>query len=131
MQVVSECHQQVEMQRDNDLIRELLIRIEQNPQLDGTKWVALDRSDAPDHSIEEISYHVLLLVEAGFVRGNIGGHVPMISRLTWEGHEFLDNVKDVGVWEKTKERLHGIPGVALTVVAAIAEAEIKKKLGLT
>jgi hypothetical protein len=56
--------------------------------------------------------------------------MPAVSRLTWEGHEFLDNIKDVGVWEKTKERLQGIPGVALTVVAALAEAEIKKRLGL-
>jgi len=129
MQVVCDC-QKVEMQRDMDLIRELLIRMDQNPRLDGTKWMVLDGTDAPGHSIEEISYHVLLLVEAGFVRGNIGGSPPMISRLTWEGHEFLANVKDVSVWEKTKERLQGISGVALTVVAAIAEAEIKKKLGL-
>jgi hypothetical protein len=120
----------VEMQRDMDLIRDLLILMEDDQRLDGTQWLEVKQADFPSQPLENVAYHVRLLVEAGFVRGNIGGDMPAVSRLTWEGHEFLDNIKDVGVWEKTKERLQGIPGVALTVVAALAEAEIKKRLGL-
>jgi hypothetical protein len=60
-----------------------------------------------------------------------GYPMPAISRMTWEGHEFLDNIRDAGVWAKTKERLKGIPGIDLAVIAEIAKAEINKKLGLT
>ena len=56
--------------------------------------------------------------------------IPAISKLTWQGHEFLDNIKDPGIWGKTKKRVEGLPSVALKVVAAIAEAEVKKHLGL-
>jgi len=50
--------------------------------------------------------------------------------MTWNGHEFLDDIKDTGVWESTKARIAGLPGVAIAVIAEIAKAEIKKKLGL-
>jgi Hypothetical protein (DUF2513) len=71
-----------------------------------------------------------LVIEAGFVKGNTSIGMPMISKLTWQGHEFLDNVKDHDIWSKTKERVKGLPGVAITVVAEIAKAEIMKRLGL-
>jgi hypothetical protein len=54
----------------------------------------------------------------------------MVTKLTWEGHEFLDDIKDSSVWESTKARIAGLPGVALAVMAELAKAEIKKKLGL-
>lgn len=142
MQMVCDTHEVV-VKRDMDLIRGLLISLEDNQQFDGSAWLycctpqkspraALCISDFPGHSLEEINYHVSLLVGADFVKGKVKeGKLTLINSLTWEGHEFLDNVKDVSVWEKTKERLHGIPGVALGVVAAIAEAEIKKRLGLS
>jgi hypothetical protein len=135
--------QGVDVKRDMDLVRGLLISLEENQEFDGSTWLycctpqkspraALCVLDFPGHSLEEINYHASLLVGSGFVKGKVKeGKLTLINSLTWDGHEFLDNIKDVGVWEKTKERLHGIPGVALGVVAAIAEAEIKKRLGLS
>lgn len=119
---------ELDMKRDMDLIREILLRIEEDPNADGTKWVRL--TDVNGHSSEEVAYHLVLLTEAGFVKGNMAGSTPIISRLTWEGHEFVDDIKDSGVWESTKARVAGLSGVALSVIAEIAKAEIKKKLGL-
>jgi hypothetical protein len=56
--------------------------------------------------------------------------MPEVSMLTWQGHEFLDDIKDHGIWAKTKERIHGLPGIALSIVGEIAKAEIRTKLGL-
>jgi hypothetical protein len=132
MHVVSECKElKLDMERDMDFIRELLICMEKNPQLDGTRWMEFDPSDVPGRTREEIAYHIRLLATAGFVRANIANDFPAISSLTWDGHEFLDNIKDNGVWESTKARLAGLPAVALTVVAKIAEAEIMKRLHLS
>jgi hypothetical protein len=124
----------VEMQRDMDLIRDLLVNIAEDLRFDGTRWFSPNKADdfgVTNHSVEEVAYHLTLLIEAEYLDGKAGMGVPAISRLTWDGHEFLDNIRDTSVWEKTKERLQGIPGVALSVVAAIAEAEIKKRLGLS
>ena len=54
----------------------------------------------------------------------------MISKLTWKGHEFVDTIRDSGIWNNVKERLKGLPSVALSVVAEIAIAEAKKRLKL-
>jgi hypothetical protein len=122
------------VQRTMDLVRQLLLRLEQDPVLDGKHSVHFDPADLgmADRSKEEIGYHLDLLLEAGYIKGKSGffDDIPIISKLTWEGHEFLDNIKDAGVWAKTKKRVEGLSGIALKVVAAIAEAEIRKHLGL-
>jgi hypothetical protein len=33
----------------------------------------------------------------------------MISKLTWKGHEFVDTIRDSGIWNSVKERLKGLP----------------------
>lgn len=133
MQII-DLRTRAKMNRDMDFIRDILIRIEDDPQMDGTRefyFVTADEFGFPDRSSDELAYNFSLLVEAGFVEGGAGAVLPIIvRRLTWHGHEFLDSIKDAGIWEKTKERIKGLPGVALAVVAAIAEAELKKRLGL-
>ncbi|HEU0048843.1 MAG TPA: DUF2513 domain-containing protein, partial [Nitrososphaera sp.] len=84
-----------------------------------------------DRSQEELNYHVDLLFEAGYIEGNPDSNPnPMVSKLTWKGHEFVDTIRDAGIWNNVKERLKGLPSVALSVVAEIAIAEAKKKLKL-
>ena len=83
-----------------------------------------------NHSLEEVAYHVTMLVEDGFVKGNVAGEMPVISKLTWQGHEFLDDIRDQDIWDKTKERAKGLASVGLTLIWEIAKAEIKMKLGL-
>jgi hypothetical protein len=127
------------VQRDMDLIRTLLLRIDADPMCDGMHWLLPDKSsdlgglDISGHSFDEVAYHLNLLIEAGFLKGRPPidpMSMPVLSRLTWQGHEFLDDIRDESIWTKTKERLKGLPSVALSVVMQIAEAEIKKKLGL-
>lgn len=115
------------MQRDMDLIRDLLLELESNPLCDGRRFINLDM---PGRSIEEIDYHLGLLLEAGYLKGTQTMSTISVSSMTWEGHEFLDNIKDPGIWSKTKERAKVIPGVALKVLAEIAASEIRKHLNL-
>jgi hypothetical protein len=115
------------MIRNMELIREILIKMEQDPMCDGQHEVNLDM---PNYPFEELKYHSSLLMDAGFIKGERDSLIPIVSRLTWEGHEFLDNIKDPGIWSKTKERAKGIPGVALKVIAEIAMSEVRKRLGL-
>jgi hypothetical protein len=125
------------MKRDMDLIRDLLIGIEADPNLDGTQFLSPDNQDnlgvigIGRFSNEEIAYHLKMLIEAGLVDGKVGFQgMPLINKMTWQGHEFLDNIRDAGIWGKTKERLRGLPSVAVGVMTQIATAEVKKHLGL-
>jgi hypothetical protein len=120
------------MLRNMDLIRELLFEIERDPRYDGRSWIRLEQSDVEQlgHSYEEVAYHLNLLVEAGYLRGDGIRGMPSISRLTWQGHEFLADITDPDIWDKTKERLHGLAGVGIAIFSEVAKAEIKKRLGL-
>jgi hypothetical protein len=118
------------MKRDLDYIRELLLAIEADSRLDGTGLVHFAPSSDSGRSCEELAYHLTLLIEAGFLKGEPTGQIPMISRLTWDGHEFLDDIRDPEIWGKTKERAKTVAGLGLQFVWEIAKAEIKTKLGL-
>jgi Hypothetical protein (DUF2513) len=122
------------VQRDMDLVRDMLLRIEQDTRLDGTRFIGFKFSElgiAADQS--KLAYHLAMLIEEGFLDG-LGRTdietLPVIRKLTWKGHEFLDDIRDSGIWSKTKERASGLTSVGVQFIWEIAKAEIKKKLGL-
>jgi hypothetical protein len=90
------------MKRDMELVREILRRVEDHQQAMG--WVPLD---IPGHSREEVSYHVMLLAQAGLLEAtdlvSTAGFLYEAKRLTWAGHEFLDAIRNDTVWNKVKE----------------------------
>ena len=89
------------MKRDMDLARSILQEIEK-ASYDGS-WVDVH---IPDHSDQEIVYHVMLLNEAGLIEAidlsSADGPEWKPRRLTWEGHEFLEASRDENVWQEAK-----------------------------
>jgi Hypothetical protein (DUF2513) len=119
------------MKRDMDLIRSILLTVEGDPGLVGERFIAYTSSDFPGYSQQEIDYHIDLLFEAGLVAGMPNANPrPLITKLTWQGHEFVSSTRDPDVWSKVKERTKGLPDIALSVTWELAKAELKKKLGL-
>lgn len=90
------------MRRDPDLCRALLLALEDDPKLSGSKNYTVE-----GFSEEEISYHVKLLHEAGFIEARDASTMNSFKwyplRLTWQGHEFLDAARDDTRWEKAKD----------------------------
>jgi hypothetical protein len=90
------------MKRDMNLARKIMLELESR---DSTS--VLNPTDIEGSSPEEVSYHIMLLDEAGLIRAIDGSSVSDIywfaSRLTWEGHEFLEAAKDVSRWEQAKK----------------------------
>jgi hypothetical protein len=125
-------YRRIVVKRDMDLIRDILRKVEADPRMDGSRYVVFDTSDFEGHSQAEIAYHIDLLFENDFVKGiaTLDAPAAAISRLTWQGHEFLADISAPDVWEKVKERTKGLPEVGITLVWELAKAELKKKLGL-
>lgn len=102
------------MKRDMDLIRALLTQIEDSDS------VHLDT-----YTKEQILYHKNLLLEANLVHGKtLHGDdqilVVMIDRLTWEGHEFLDAIRDENIWQQTKDSVEKISGAPIVIIKEVA-----------
>src|SRR5262249_20412628 len=90
------------MKRDMDLIRAILMNVEESDE-SPLGWTNLN---IPDHRPEMVSYQVLLLTDAGLVESNdlstLEGLDVRPKRLTWAGHEFLDAARNDTIWNKTK-----------------------------
>jgi len=78
---------------------------------DKPSWSSLaPQGDEPE--IQRVIGHIRLLDEAGLIRGvksiHGGSDIPENIELTWKGHEFLNDVRDLVIWGKTKERAKAI-----------------------
>ncbi len=114
------------MKRDMDLIREILLQVETREPKQPLE-VKIEGRDR-----QEIVGHVRLLQEARFVEATFtGGPTAMVHRLTWDGHEFLDSVRDPTVWATVTKRLEKVGGFAsVDVIKTLGIAVIKDQLGL-
>jgi DNA-binding transcriptional ArsR family regulator len=109
------------MKHDMDLARQILLALEADPEADGHGWVEIE---IDGRSAREISYHVRLLDEAGLIEArdcfNLDGQDWRPTRLTWEGHQFLEASRQETRWQKAKrvvlEKAGGLPFEALKQV---------------
>lgn len=121
------------MKLDKDLVREILLTVEAYDQPQG--WMTLNlEGREPDL----VSYHVMLLDEAGLIIGEKLGGLNSFKwepkRLTYEGHEFLDTVRDGEVWRRTKAGAEQAGGAGLGFLLEIGKAYgkqvFKERLGI-
>jgi hypothetical protein len=86
------------MKRDMELIRRILLLVDENPSLNPLDLEIEGKSNA------EIIYHLELLDDAGLIKGNYQEYVTCKAhRLSWEGHEFLARVRSERHWARIKE----------------------------
>jgi len=52
----------------------------------------------------------------------------MFRKLTWEGHDYLDAVRDPQVWHKTKEATNKVGSWTFDIVKELAKQYIKSEL---
>lgn len=85
------------MKRDMELVRKLLFCIESDKDWGGC---------LNQHSLEVVLGHLEIMMDAKLLVGRIyrdtNGDLKsaFVQRLTWAGHEFLDNARNDTVWNK-------------------------------
>ncbi|ARA80262.1 DUF2513 domain-containing protein [Pseudomonas amygdali] len=90
------------MKRNWDLIRLILIAVEENEDHNKT----ITDKDIPGHDPALVAYQMRLLKEAGLVDARCVAFTSepgecFVFSLTWEGHEFLDQIRSKTLWNKT------------------------------
>ncbi|MGL4550862.1 MAG: DUF2513 domain-containing protein [Gemmataceae bacterium] len=103
------------MQRNMDLVRMIMTRLESSPG----GW-------APPFGIQsfspqEIGYHAHIMMQEGLIEAvdvtstESSGPEAIPTNLTWKGHEFLDLARDQDRWNRTKAVVAKIGGAPLSV----------------
>ncbi len=100
------------MKRDWELIREILIRLEQTQSARS----CLRSDELADYDTGEVVYQMKLMIQAGLIEGLRGGSHCTAYSLTWEGHELLDTIRSRPVWEGLKTMLRE-KGIEMSIEA--------------
>ena len=120
------------MKRDLDLVRKILIAIEDKPNLEP------EEITIQEYEFEVVAFHLLILKEAGLVdavmsedaAGELIGAFAI--RLTWNGFEFLDLARNDTVWNKSKKFLkEKAVSVSVGVLTEVLKSILKDTLGLS
>lgn len=121
--------------RDMDLIRGLLLRIEEGEDYfetvdqDLALVMGTDPSGHPTREeAERLNLHLELLEGGGLVQFTRTGEGWFVDRITWAGYDFLDSIRDEEVWRYTKEGVSLAGGFTFELVKALAKGFLKKKI---
>lgn len=125
------------MKRDLDLIRRILLMVESSNV--GQKVTLEDFRGDFSERLSEVSAHVELLERAGYLdtlevqpeMSVVGPQEFFITKLEWAGHDYLDAIRDEGIWKKTQHKLKSVGGSAsLEIVKAVAIKLVADSLGV-
>lgn len=117
------------LKRDMDFIRALLLDIEGGRRVFETigddvaaaLGVDLAESLSADEA-DRLDYHLGLLDDAEFVEFRRTGGGWLVDRITWNGHEFLDTIRDPEVWKRTKAGMTKAGNASFSLVWELAKA---------
>lgn len=102
-----------------DLIREMLLWFEERPE----RLIILNEIKIFRGDQELTLGHLALLNSAGFVEESS----KHCWRVTWEGHEFLDKIRDDEIWRKTKEGASKLNSWGVKLIGDLATGYLKAK----
>ncbi len=106
----------------HDCVRDTMLYLEENLTIDNiitTSAIKINKYD-----IDDIIYTIEMLNDAGYISAKYCGYddkpIYSISSLTWDGHQFLDNIRDNEVWKKTKTIASKFSSTSLNLISNIA-----------
>lgn len=109
------------MKRDNDYLRELLFEFESKSDY----LIHAHPSLCDTEADKKWLHHIRLLDDYGYLSEINEG----VYRLTAYGYDFIDSIRDDGVWEKTKKAVAETGGNAtVELIKSIASGFLKEKL---
>lgn len=109
------------MKRDMELIRDMLLWMEGQDD----RLFIFNQFPVFNQDSEATIGHIALLKSAGFLDEPRKGFL----RVTWEGHEFIEKVRDPEIWSKTKDGASKIGSWGIKILGELASGYLKQKAG--
>lgn len=125
------------MKLNHDCVRDILLFIEDN-YIPG-KILYIDNiiksPNLKKYTDDEIKYALARLSETNYTNLKlimVNGLVVdgTCGALTWQGHEFLDNIRGSQAWNYAKKTAKTIGSASISILASLAESYIKSKFNL-
>lgn len=119
------------MKRDMDLVREILIALDDHEGGYAPQGMVFE-----GFTDEQIGYHVYLLGQAGLLEvadastldGSSPSAIPL--NMTWTGHEFLANAREKSHWLQAKTLMKGAGEGSFQIWQSVLSKVVMDSLGL-
>lgn len=116
------------MKLNHDCIRDILLLIESNLDF-GEIITDISTFDSLNYSINDKLYSIQKLIEVDYLNGKVttyigNNHGISINSITWSGHQFLDNIRDNKVWDKTKSIFSEFTSASISLLSTVASQVI-------
>lgn len=126
------------MKLNYDCVRDVLLYLEDNLSLNKSITFPSDIKESLliKYSKDDLLYTVKILLNKKLILGDdnfnyaTGIYTANIDSLSFDGHSFLDNIRDNQVWSKSKKILSAFKSVSIEIISQVATNVIYKKLGL-
>lgn len=120
------------MKLNYDCVRDLLLYLENNLTYDN--YVSIGNLKLNNYSSDELTYTSEKLTEAGYINSIIGHSddypVIIVKSITYNGHQYLDSIRNNTIWKETKSKLSKIGSFSFPIIQQLAISIAKAKLGL-
>lgn len=117
------------MKRDMEIIRTVLLKVEEKCPPYGNERFSKD--DFPGYDWMTVWSHARLLEDIGFFQGvshEVGIDCFSVHGLSWEGHEFLESIRDPETWRKIKEIAQDLKNFGIGTIKTISRIDLKQKI---
>lgn len=114
------------MKRNWDTLRSILLALEND---EGDELL----SDVSETERMSLIYNIELLIEANLIVGSVkklsrGKKRVTLIKLTWDGHEFLDDIRDETAWQKVKDGANEVGSFGIDTLKQLAKGYIKTQV---
>ncbi|MGG0645463.1 DUF2513 domain-containing protein [Bacillus mycoides] len=125
------------MKLNHDCVRDLLLELEEKLTINEHFLLPHFNSlnTVSKHGFDDTYYSFLKLLEANYLDGNYKYasdeliHLS-VSSISWDGHQFLDTIRDNEIWSKTKKAVGSLSSASISIMSSLATSYLKQKFGL-
>lgn len=113
------------MRLDADCIRNVLYTVEEHT--DGINFFELNETNYSNYDLLskydfiKVRYHIKQLINGCFIEeaGTVGNQILIID-LTWNGHQFIENIRNDTNWNKVKNVAKKVGSFSISLLAQTA-----------
>lgn len=112
------------MKLNKECVRDVLLCIESNQKPGIFLQLNNFYQKLEAYSKEDIDYTLLKLKEADYINGKPSyGNDRLVDfsvgSITWDGHQFLDTIRDPKIWSKAKSIGNKLEDISITLLSKI------------
>ncbi|APJ12273.1 MULTISPECIES: DUF2513 domain-containing protein [Bacillus] len=122
------------MRLKNEIIRDVLLSLEEElgfeQEMNKDEFLSIDK--IKNHNKDDVLYTLKKLHEAGLIHVIFTHDYSfVILDISFEGHQFIENIRDPEIWAKTKSAVNKVGGASLNVIGELAVNYVRQTIGLS